>query len=485
MSAHSPPQGGQNNFVNSEIINVDMNDSTVQHENVAETLADNVTASCSNNNNYDDVHQDTSRSLQTATGDKFPKNIELFNLQKPHLYSDDVYVFIEKINDVNHNMGRLHPMHVGHILHKKLGIVNIRKIDRVGLNRIRVYVNNIKDANKLIQNEGLATENLKAYIPSNLLSRKAVIKHVDTSFNEDYLFENFMSTVAITNVYRVKRKVEFEGDTVLIPKQTVIVTFEGNVLPKYIYLNSVVCVVEPYIQKVIQCYKCLRYGHVAKQCRSVKSLCTNCGKDKDESHTCREPQDTCCIYCKNSEHKSISKDCPSFQCQRKIKTSMANNNLTYLEAKRVVNNNYSNVVSKNPFECLATLDDHHFPPLPTVSPVRYEKQLKPHHIIQQIYPQNQSQNPQHTESQNQSNKKRKATSPVEIAPMFPFQFGPKQPLQYNPYSNNETLSFEFCFNFLMSVFSDIKSFEDFKKIDSEYIKNRMLSFYNSNIQSNR
>lgn len=81
-------------------------------------------------------------------------------------------------------------MNVGHILHKKLHIQNIIKKDRVVLNRIQVQSKSTRDANKLINNKELEKENSNAYIPNNLLSRKGVIRNVDTMFDEKYLFSN-------------------------------------------------------------------------------------------------------------------------------------------------------------------------------------------------------------------------------------------------------------------------------------------------------
>lgn len=102
--------------------------------------------------------------------------------KKPDAYSNFIYVFIERIND--RNLEKLYPMAVGHIIDKKLHIQNIIRIDRVGKNRIRVQLKLIRDANDLIHNKESEEENLKAYIPNNFLSRKGVIRKVETMFDE-------------------------------------------------------------------------------------------------------------------------------------------------------------------------------------------------------------------------------------------------------------------------------------------------------------
>lgn len=471
-----PPEGGGSSV--KQLVSSDgINNTPVQHQRDTEMQEAN-----QDENSYNTSDQN-SRSVHTVIGDSTPEKSKVFNLQKASLYSADIYVFIEKTN--NQNIGRLHPMYVGHILHKKLQIPNILKIEKVGKNRIKVQLKNIKDANNLVKNELLKSENLKAFIPNNLLSRKGIIRHVDTIFDEKYLFENLLSPNTITEVKRMKRRITIDGEPAFVPRQTVVVTFEGSSLPNYIYLNSVACSVEPYVQRVIQCYKCLRYAHVANQCRSTYNLCINCGKSKDDDHTCRDPQDSYCIFCQNNEHKSISNVCPSYQTQQKIKKQMASSNLTYLEARRAINNSYASIVVSNSFEALDKHNDDNFPPLPTPNKYPTRRQSFSQPSTSKAYtPINSSisqPNPQP-----QPNKKRKVLSPINIPPLFPFNFGPKNPLPPNPRERNhgevqdEDFNIQFIdsfYNFFRSVLTDIESFEELKKIDSQYLKDKIINFY--------
>lgn len=448
--------------------------------------------------------QESSRSLQTASGD-ISLIKKQFNLQKPHIYNNKIYVFLEKIN--NENIGKLHPMVVGHILHKKLGVSNINKIEKVGRNRVKVELKSIRDANKLINNDKLNDEHIRAFIPNNLLERKGIIKFVDTSFDDKYLFENIISPYRITEVKRLQRKIVKEDGHIFVPKQTVLLTFEGNVLPSTVFINYVACTVEPYVQKVIQCYKCLRYGHVAKQCNSSNSLCVNCSKELDSGHKCRDPQDRFCLFCKNNTHKTISKDCPKYVEQTNIKKHMANNNLTFLESKNNIRNTFSNVVrngmkpsvsnieSQNTFSVLDTLNYDHFPPLGTSSS-NHTKNIQKQIPTQTInHPSNSrsSLSIVGTNIQNQNpNKKRKAQSPADISQqpqMFPFSFGPSQSiLGQNSYITNDSLgeTEEFIsnfFKFFQSVLNDVNSFDDLKNINTDYVKNKLSIFY-SNFSNN-
>lgn len=293
---------------------------------------------------------------------------KVFNLDKDKYYNDkNIYVYIEKSND--QNAGRMHPMVIGHILHKKLNIRNITTIEKVGINRIKVGLKTALDANNLIKNKLLEQEHLKAFIPNNLLIRKGVIKFVDTMFDEDYLLNNIESNCKILSVERFKRKVEIENKISYVPRQIVALTFEGNKLPNEVYINRVVCPVEPYVQRVIQCFKCLRFGHVSNQCRSDKPLCISCSKPLDENHKC-EKNDIFCLFCKNNDHKTVSKDCPHFQKQSKIKKLMSTSNTTFSEAKKSIESSYSGIfTASNKFELLNNLEfnDRNFPRLPNSS----------------------------------------------------------------------------------------------------------------------
>lgn len=81
--------------------------------------------------------------------------------------------------------------------------------------------------------------------------------------------------------------------------------------------------VEPYIIPLIQCYKCLLFGHIQIQCRR-KKRCGQCTqvheeltKNDDHSHG------VCQIAIKylhwgNSAHRSTNKKCSQFERRKQI-----------------------------------------------------------------------------------------------------------------------------------------------------------------------
>lgn len=69
---------------------------------------------------------------------------------------------------------------------------------------------------------------------------------------------------------------------------------------------------------VTQCFKCLRFGHMAKSCRS-NIICRNCSEEHD-SKECTQQQNLKCINCTinnsqgatfNSLHRATDERCPS------------------------------------------------------------------------------------------------------------------------------------------------------------------------------
>lgn len=61
------------------------------------------------------------------------------------------------------------------------------------------------------------------------------------------------------------------GDKIeYLPTSTIMITFEGVVLPRYISISYLSFPVTPYLPPVTQCYKCLIFGHTSTQCKGKK-----------------------------------------------------------------------------------------------------------------------------------------------------------------------------------------------------------------------
>lgn len=353
-----------------------------------------------------------------------------YDLDHTHLYEAPYFAYIQHKQK---NVGRLHEMVMGHILHYELGLKkSIKEISRAGVNRVKVEMFAVKDVIDLVNNPILKSKNLHCYVPKHLTERRGVIRYVDTSLSEDFLKQNIDSTCIVKQVRRVKKKVTKEdGTSVLTDRQTVVVTFGGNKLPPYIFINSCRREVVPYVYNVIRCYKCLRFGHVIAQCRSADHRCKLCGTSHDG--TCDESTHSC-VHCQSKTHNALSNECPSYKREKLIKVKMAENNYTYKEAERYINNpgSFSNITS-NRFALFTDLNDTSEFPGISSNRTRHFTQTNGRNR-----PPLRINLPEGEKHNNQNTKKRKVVSP-NFAPIqreFDPRLLPLNPLPANPHSTS-------------------------------------------------
>ncbi|XP_023317041.1 uncharacterized protein LOC111694182 [Trichogramma pretiosum] len=223
---------------------------------------------------------------------------------------------------------------------------SIQEIYRRGRSRVEIIFLNREQANDLANNKSLRNYNLEAYVPGFRKSRKGIIRGIDVDFSEDEILEGVkgLNTINILDVRRLISKVKNETDKEKkwVPTRSVVLSFEGQNLPGYIYIWGVRAKVEPYVQNVMQCYNCLKFGHITKTCRG-KSVCFNCGELQHPNLPCQTTTPRC-ANCKADDslspdeinHVSISSKCPKMIEQKKINIQMAYENLSFVEARALV-----------------------------------------------------------------------------------------------------------------------------------------------------
>lgn len=246
-------------------------------------------------------------------------------------------------------------MSIGKLLlnqHKELDNY-IQSITSAGKNRIKVIFKSAYHANLLLSSKVLEQKEIKPFIPQYLTKRVGIIRGVDLSLSDDEI-KTLIAPLAgqyftVVDAIRMKRKIIIEGkDPEYKPTGTVKVIFKGQHLPASISLCKVICEVEPFIQRVVQCFNCLRYGHVSGQCRS-KVKCAKCGNEHNTS-VCSSSISPCCIFCKGDHISSDHKVCPEYQRQKNIKSVMAIENVSYRDAISKISNSFSSVVQA-PIRC--------------------------------------------------------------------------------------------------------------------------------------
>ncbi|CAG9815547.1 unnamed protein product [Phaedon cochleariae] len=218
----------------------------------------------------------------------------------------------------------------------------------------------------------------------------------------------------------------------------------------------------------------------------------NCGQTKGDLHNCLEDQIFCC-NCKNNNHKSTSRDCPTFQKQKSIKNIMATFNMSFVEAENYAISSYSSAVNTaNTYQILSNLSDENFPSLPkqdntnpsTSRPnnLNHSKQSKRSTHISFSQPSHSNYEPINITH----NKKRKAISPpaagTQHPPMFSFSSGPQTPLPPNPlppqYHNidrNSEIIIDTVFLLFENIVKKITNVKDLKSINNDELRTEILS----------
>jgi hypothetical protein len=262
-------------------------------------------------------------------------------------------VHIQKEQSVPNENCSLHPVSFGHFL-KKYSFKNIvnGSLKKIGRNRVTLSFTNFEDANAFVQSQQLKLNSYKAFIPSFNLIRMGLVRGVPTDWSEEEILKNMTVPIGCGNIIKVrrlKRKQLNNEKNEYIPIQTVVLTFDGQVLPKRVFLFYNSLPVDLYIFPTIQCFNCCRYGHIKSQCRSTPK-CFRCGQGH-AGDSCSVDEDlvVCCL-CSGS-HLATSNKCPEFNRQKSIKETMAKSCISYSEAFKLhppVSKSYSDILSSFP-----------------------------------------------------------------------------------------------------------------------------------------
>jgi hypothetical protein len=246
----------------------------------------------------------------------------------------------------------IHPVSLGHFLkrHNFKNIIN-GSLKKIGRNRITISFSNFEDANSFLNNNVLKTNNYKVFIPSFNVTRMGVVRGIPVNWSENDIIDNITVPLGcghILKVRRLKKKIFVDGKPEFSSIETVVLTFDGQILPKRVFMCYNSLPVDLYIFPTIQCFNCCKYGHIKSQCRSSPK-CFKCGQGHTGDSCSVDEDYTYCCLCSGS-HYATSRKCPEFSRQKSIKESMAKNCISYIEAVKLhppITKLYADVVSSN------------------------------------------------------------------------------------------------------------------------------------------
>ncbi|KAI5636969.1 hypothetical protein NE865_10269 [Phthorimaea operculella] len=267
-------------------------------------------------------------------------------------------IHVQRIESSPNDGTILHPITFGNLL-RKMNCQNVipGSVKRIGRNRCAVAFSKYSDANDFLSSSLLEMNKLKAFIPTFHVTRMGLVRGIPIEWDEEEIKDNITTPIGCGNIIKVRRlnyKVNIDGNTSWKPSQSVVVTFDGQVLPKRLFMCYNALPVEVYVYPTIQCFRCCKYGHTKMQCRSKSPKCFKCSKDHLGETCTKEEGSASCVMC-GGRHFATDKACPENIRQKEIKHTMAHSCISYLEASKLfppVSRSFADVVASEPNESI-------------------------------------------------------------------------------------------------------------------------------------
>lgn len=158
---------------------------------------------------------------------------------------------------------------------------------------------------------------------------QGVVYDLDTVNKDENLILDYLKPQGVQSVRRIKKRV----NGTLKNTPLLVLSFNGTVVPDYVYFGLLRIAVRPYYPSPMICFNCGSYGHSRKFCQQP-SICLRCSVQHDtpEGEQCTNPPS--CLHCK-AEHQATSRDCPKYQQEEKIVRLKVDRNVSITEARRI------------------------------------------------------------------------------------------------------------------------------------------------------
>lgn len=206
-------------------------------------------------------------------------------------------------------------------------ISNIHKIKYKSPYRVFIEFGNKIQAEKLLKNQKLLDLDIRAQFTDQNNISYGIIKGVDLDIDEKELLENLNASCDIISAKRMRR---INSDHEWVESETIRLSFKSISAPTFISAYGCKFAVEKYVFPVTQCSRCWRYGHIKRFCTLNKIICPKCGKE----HSNCETHEYKCPNCKGP-HMALNKSCPYFIKEKKIRSVMSEQNVTYKKALEI------------------------------------------------------------------------------------------------------------------------------------------------------
>jgi len=222
---------------------------------------------------------------------------------------------------------KLNKLELNDLLKIHLAEVKLNNIQLARNGNFTIYANDVKSFNQLINELSTILNNngspsTKVYVPRTIqkvqdTEKVAFAKGVDAVIPVDRITDALSNKgLAVAEVIRLQNK-DKTGNSQTV-KIVLSDTLNRNTLVQTgLQIDYMHFVVEPAKQNntPIQCFKCQKYNHVAKYCKSEHLTCARYGENH-QTNQCTATDDAIkCSNCKGN-HVANSSNCPTYQGQK-------------------------------------------------------------------------------------------------------------------------------------------------------------------------
>lgn len=227
------------------------------------------------------------------------------------------------------------PFVIGASVEQLIGPREARKISATKENRGTKYLlrtDSRSAAEKLLSlTELVDGTQVEIVVHNTLNSVQGIVYDIDSVDDDEQDILKYLQPQGVINVRRIRKRV----NNALRNTPLLVLTLKGAVLPQSIYFGLIRLQMNAYYPLPLLCYNCGVYGHSRKVCKGA-SICLNCSKELHvaEGERCENPK--FCLHCKN-DHSVTSRDCPTYQQEKRIIQHKVDNRVSFGEARRVLN----------------------------------------------------------------------------------------------------------------------------------------------------
>lgn len=213
-----------------------------------------------------------------------------------------------------------------HGLKKALGDIEMAKILRDG--RLLITCKNVGQRDKALKLQSVCKKEASEVRKFGDWGTKGVISGIPLGKKLDEL----RKVIKGGTVLSVKRlQATRNGEKMDSP--SVLLEFKEQVLPERVMIGYMSFYVREYVPPPVRCYKCQRYGHIAKICKG-KQRCGKCGGEHEYGE-CGESEERKCCNC-GGNHTAAYGGCPVRKRAVAIQQVRSSRNLSYAEAVKAV-----------------------------------------------------------------------------------------------------------------------------------------------------